>query len=178
MPLVLLVGDNEEILTANRDYLLGQNFDVECATTGMEALSLIRAKRYGCIVLDILLPDLDGFAICKTARTVTDTPILFLFCLEESDDKVKGLRSGGDDYMVKPYSLKEFGSRIQALMRRGEPKEKPRGDFYIDRDNRLIHTLGKNVFLSEREFTLFELLSGNPDISGKRKNAAGAGRFI
>lgn len=106
------------------------------------------------------MPDLDGFTLCKAARTITDTPILFLSCLEEADDKVKGFMSGGDDYMTKPYSLKELLIRIQTIMRRGA--ERPSGDFYIDRENKLIHALGKNVLLSEREFNLFMLFYENP----------------
>jgi DNA-binding response OmpR family regulator len=166
---VLLVDDNQEILSANRNYLTTQGYAVDCADTGVKALACLNASRYDCIVFDVLLPDLDGFALCKAARTVTDTPILFLSCLDESEDKVKGLMAGGDDYMSKPYSLKEFGARILALMRRGGRRDKPQGDFYIDRENRIVHALGKNVLLSEREFLLFELLYENPKKSFSRE---------
>ena len=164
MSSVLLIDDNEDILTANREYLTdAHGMDVDCAETGIKALDCLRAKRYGCIVLDILLPDLDGFAVCKAARTITETPILFLSCLEESGDKVKGLMAGGDDYMTKPYSLEEFGARIFALMRRGKGIiDRPKSDYYIDADNRLIYALGKNIFLTEREFMLFQLFNNNP----------------
>lgn len=162
MPKVLLIDDNGEILSANRDYLTGQGYDVTCADTGIKALARLDEHQYDCIVLDVLLPDLDGFTLCKAARTVTNTPILFLSCLEESDDKVKGLMAGGDDYMTKPYSLKELRARIETIMRRGEHRGEPRGDFYIDHDNHLIHALGKNVLLSEREFKLFLLFYENP----------------
>jgi len=166
---VLLVDDNEEILSANRNYLTSQGYTVDCAETGVRALACLNANRYDCIVFDVLLPDLDGFALCKAARTVTDTPILFLSCLDESEDKVKGLMAGGDDYMSKPYSLKEFGARILALMRRDSRKDKPQGNFYIDRETRIIHVSGKNVLLSEREFLLFELLYENPKKSFSRE---------
>jgi len=161
MPKILIVDDNTEILTANRDYLSAQGFDVDCAETGVNALACLDANRYDCLVLDVLLPDIDGFALCKAARTLTDAPILFLSCLEESDDKVNGLMAGGDDYMTKPYSLKELGARIHAVMRRGELREKPHGNFYIDRENKIIHAQGKNVLLSEREFNLFLLFFEN-----------------
>lgn len=162
MPGVLIIDDNEDIQSANSVYLTGQGFDVTCADTGIKALACLNDNQYDCIVLDVLLPDLDGFTLCKAARTITDTPILFLSCLEEADDKVKGLMAGGDDYMTKPYSLKELAARIQTLMRRGEHKEEPPCDFYIDRDNKIIHVLGKNVLFSEREFKLFLLLWENP----------------
>ncbi|MCL2184200.1 MAG: response regulator transcription factor [Chitinispirillia bacterium] len=169
---ILLVDDNDEILEANRACLAGQGFAVECADTGVKALAALNEKRYDCIVLDILLPDLDGIAICKAARTLTDAPILFLSCLEETADKVKGLSAGGDDYMAKPYSLEEFCARVRALMRRGERLERDNlsGSFYIDRENRLIHALGKTVFLTEREFMLFELLHGNPGVQFSNEN--------
>ncbi|MCL2220583.1 MAG: response regulator transcription factor [Chitinispirillia bacterium] len=172
MATVLLVDDNDEILEANRACLAEQGLVVECADTGIKALDCLRSKRYDCIVLDILLPDLDGFAICKAARTLTDVPILFLSCLEETADKVKGLTAGGDDYMAKPYSLEEFCARVQALMRRGERLERDKlsDGFYVDRENRLIHALGKTVFLTEREFMLFELLHGNPGVQFSNEN--------
>jgi len=162
---ILLIDDNEEILAANRSYLEQQEFSVDSAETGIKALACLNGSRYDCIVLDVLLPDLDGFAICKAARTVTDAPILFLSCLEDSDDKVRGLMAGGDDYMTKPYSLKELGARIQAIMRRGERRGKgalPQYDFHIDRDNKIIRAHGKNVLLSGRTFDLFLLFYENP----------------
>jgi DNA-binding response OmpR family regulator len=165
MPLVLLIDDYEGVLTTNREYLAGLGIDVECAETGIQALDCLRSKRYDCVVLDVLLPDFDGFSLCKAARTITDAPILFLSCMEETDDKVKGLMSGGDDYMSKPYSLKEFGARVQALMRRGgwAAADKPAGDYHVDSDKRIIYALGKGAVLSEREFMLFELLRASPE---------------
>jgi len=139
MPDILLVDDNDEILTANREYLDALGFSITCADTGIKAISCLNENQYDCIVLDILLPDLDGFTICEAARTITDTPILFLSCLDETDNKVKGLMSGADDYMAKPYSLKELAARIHTLLRRTERSEKPREEFYIDRENKIVH---------------------------------------
>jgi len=163
MPSVLLIDDNEEIQTANKEYLTAHGLDVSCADTGIKALALLNEKQFDCIVLDVLLPDLDGFAICKAARTITEAPILFLSCIEETDDKIKGLMSGGDDYMTKPHSLKELNARINAMLRRGSSPKKQNGDLYIDRENKIIHALGKNVILSERELNLFLLLYENPN---------------
>ena len=163
MPDILLVDDNDEILAANREYLAAQGFSITCADTGIKAISCLNENQYDCVVLDILLPDLDGFTICEAARTITDTPILFLSCLDETDSKVKGLMSGADDYMAKPYSLKELSARIHTLLRRSERKEKPREEFYIDRENKIIHQSGKNVLLSAKEFNLFMLFYENPN---------------
>ena len=169
MPNLLLVDDNEEILSVNESYLTRQGFRVTCADTGIKAIALLKDNRYDCIVLDILLPDLDGFSICKAARTITDTPILFLSCLDEADDKVKGLMAGGDDYMTKPCSLKELTARINAMLRRNGTKEKAHADVSIDRDTKIINALGKSVLLSEREFNLFILFYENKEMSFSKK---------
>jgi DNA-binding response OmpR family regulator len=165
---ILLVDDTEEILSANQTHLIALGYSVTCANTGIKALACLNENRYDCIVLDILLPDLDGFAICKAARTVTDTPILFLSCLDEPDDKVKGLLSGGDDYMTKPYSFKELTARIQTITRRGE-RTAPAGDFYIDPESKIIRACGKNILLSEKEFNLFMLFYESPETVFSKK---------
>ena len=170
LPNILLIDDNFEILTANSNYLTKNGFNVTCADTGLKALAILNNTGFDCIVLDILLPDLDGYAICKAVRTVTDTPILFLSCLEEVDDKVKGLMVGGDDYMTKPCSLKELAARLHAILRRNNGKEKQRADYYIDRDSRIINALGKYVLLSEREFNLFLLFYDNPKKSFSKED--------
>ena len=160
---ILIIDDNLEILSANEAHLADGGFCVTAVDTGIKAITALNEKRYDCIVLDVLLPDLDGFAICKAARTVTDTPIIFLTCMDDLDDKLKGLMSGGDDYMTKPYSLIELSARIRAQLRRGKiiGRREPCG-FYIDADNRMIHAAGKNIFLSEKEFDLFMLFHENP----------------
>jgi len=166
MPKILLIDDNQEILSVNSEYLSHRGFDVTCADTGIKAIVLLNQKIFDCIVLDILLPDLDGYAICKAARTVTDTPIIFLSCLEEADDKIKGFMSGGDDYMTKPCSLKELAVRINAIIRRNgsNGNKNTQGDFSVDSDTKIINALGKSVPLSEREFNLFMLLYENKEV--------------
>lgn len=169
MPEVLLIDDNREILDANTSYLSKHGFTITVADSGLKAASLISPQAFDCIVLDILLPDLSCYAICKAARTVTDTPILFLSpaCLDEIDDKTRGLMLGGDDYMTKPYSLRELAARLQALVRRSAGATRVRAgsdDFYVDRNQRLIHTKWQSVILSRKEFELFLLFYDNPGI--------------
>ena len=175
MPEVLLIDDNLEILEANTSYLAKHGFTVTVADTGLKAVSLISSRGFDCIVLDILLPDLDGYAICKAVRTVTDTPILFLSCLDEIDDKTHGLMLGGDDYMTKPYSLNELLARVRALIRRskaGGKNENRNENFYIERTQRLIHTRTQSVVLSKKEFELFLLFYDNPGILFSREDLA------
>ena len=165
---VLLIDDNREILDANASYLSKNGFEVTVADSGLAAASQISSRKFDCIVLDVLLPDLDGYAICRAARTVTDAPILFLSCLDEVDDKTHGLMLGGDDYMTKPYSLRELSARIGALIRRsakagGNPSD-PERDFYIERSQRLIHTKEQSAILSGKEFELFLLFYDHPGV--------------
>ena len=165
MPKILLIDDSPEILAANVSRLTAEGFEVKTADTGMAAIVCLSEARYDCIVLDIMLPDIDGFALCKAIRTVTDTPVIFLTCKDDPEDKVKGLMNGGDDYLTKPYSLNELAARIHVLLRHGQRNERRLsfGKVFIDRENRMIQTPKKNVFLSQKEFDLFMLLFENPE---------------
>ena len=168
MPKVLIIDDNPEILSANASHFSEEGFTVTPADSGIKAMAALNEHSFDCIVLDILLPDLDGFAICKAARTVTDAPILFLSCLDDIDEKLKGLMIG-DDYMTKPYRLRELSARVHALIRRSEAASDSitqtyDADFYIDRKKRLIHANGENVYLSQKEFRLFPLFYDNPAV--------------
>ena len=164
MQKILIIDDSPEILDLNSSHLIKEGFAVTTADTGTKAVDLLNKNQYDCIILDIMLPDTDGFAICKTARAVTNAPIIFLSCLDSPDDKVKGLMIGGDDYMTKPYSLKELSARVHAHLRREKPKEIfTFGAARIDKDKRIIHTPVKYVLLSQKEFDLFMLLFENPD---------------
>ena len=166
MPNILLIDDSPEILAANLSHLTAEGFHVTTADTGMEAILRLNEKHYDCIVLDIMLPDIDGFSLCKAIRTVTDTPVIFLTCKDDPSDKIEGLTNGGDDYLTKPYSLQELSARIHILLRHGKQRNERRtkfGEVYIDRENRMVQTPVKNVFLSQKEFDLFMLLFENPE---------------
>ncbi|MCL2397160.1 MAG: response regulator transcription factor [Defluviitaleaceae bacterium] len=162
MPKILIIDDSPEILNLNTAHLIKEGFDVATADTGAKAIARLKEGRYDCIILDIMLPDTDGFAVCKAARDLTSAPIIFLSCLDSPDDKVKGLMIGGDDYMTKPYSLKELAARIHVHLRREQPKNLLAfGSASIDKDNRIIHTPDKYVLLSQKEFELFMFLFEN-----------------
>lgn len=163
MPDILLIDDNEEILSANASFFAMQGYAVTAVDSGAAAITCLNEKQFDCIVLDILLPDIDGYAICKAARAVTNVPIIFLSCLDEVDDKIRGLMTGGDDYMTKPYSLKELGARVHVLLRRDEIGKMPKNtDFNIDHHNRIVQASYKNALLSQKEYDLFMLLYENP----------------
>lgn len=161
---ILIIDDHSEIMDANSAHFTSEGFFVTSAYTGIKALSFLNDKRFDCIVLDVLLPDLDGFTICKAVRTITNTPIIFLTCLDDLNDMVKGFAAGGDDYLTKPYSLKELSARVRSLIRRNQlSSTQPIADFYIDHDNKMIHTKEKNLFLSQKEYDLFMLFYENPN---------------
>lgn len=116
---VLIVDDNLDILSNVRDYLEMSGLMVETAVNGQEALDRMNQKTFAVCILDIGLPDIDGLTICKTLRQNGDkTPILMLTARDSIDDKVTGLAVGADDYLVKPFSLRELSARVQALIRR------------------------------------------------------------
>ena len=165
MSSILLVDDNAEILMANKTHLIGEGYTVTTADTGMNAIVYLNENQYDCIVLDIMLPDIDGHTLCKAVRTITSAPIIFLTCMDAPGDKVKGLMLGGDDYMTKPYSLDELTARIHAHLRREQSANRyaSYGKVHIDKVNRMIQTPEKNVFLTQKELELFLLLYENPD---------------
>ena len=116
---VLIVDDNTDILCNVRDYLEMGGLVVETAINGREALDRMNQKTYAVCILDIGLPDIDGLTVCKTLRQNGDkTPVLMLTARDSIDDKVTGLSVGADDYLVKPFSLRELSARVQALIRR------------------------------------------------------------
>lgn len=116
---ILVVDDNEDIVYNVREYLQMQGYIVETATNGLEAMRRLEENTFGVCLLDIGLPQLDGLQICKKLRENSDkTPILMLTARDSIDDRVKGLEYGADDYLVKPFALRELGARVDALFRR------------------------------------------------------------
>lgn len=118
-PRILLVEDEENILETIKLNLEFEGYDVETASDGELALNKTKGERFDLIVLDIMLPKLDGFAVCKAVRnTDSTTPILFLSAKNTVQDKIAGLKMGGDDYLTKPFNLEEFLLRVQILLKR------------------------------------------------------------
>ena len=156
MQKILVVDDDRVIADGNKKYLESLGYEAVSAYSGQECLESLSRERFDCILLDILLPDTDGYTLCKKVRALSQAPILFLSCKDEEADKIKGLMSGGDDYITKPFSLKELAARVHAHIRRGTAKS-----FQIDRDNRLVSLNGSSILLTHKEFDLFLLLYEN-----------------
>jgi two-component system, OmpR family, response regulator len=160
---VLVVEDDPAIGAFVVRGLREAGYTVDHAKDGNEGFDLARTERYDAIVLDLMLPGRDGLSVIEALRAAGDaTPVLILTARRSVDDRVKGLQTGGDDYLTKPFALPELLARVQALIRRshGTP-ESPRlvvGDLVLDRLTRRVERQGRPIDLRPREFALLELL--------------------
>ena len=171
---VLLVDDNTYILCNVRDYLEMNGMAVETAINGKEALERMSQRSYAVYVLDIGLPDVDGLTVCKTLRANGDkTPILMLTARDSIDDRVTGLGVGADDYLIKPFSLRELNARVQALVRRayGDSDMKFKvGDLTFDLSTTQVNRAGKPIKLNPTCLTILkELMLRSPAIVSRSR---------
>ncbi len=163
----LLLVDDEENLRSMLDAALRHSgFDVVPVGSGRDALDAVKAERPELIVLDVMLPDIDGFEVCRRLRTEGDrTPVLFLTARDATEDTVRGLTLGGDDYLVKPFSLEELVARIGSVLRRtGTAKPGSRlacADLELDDDAHRVTRAGEPVSLSPTEYNLLRYLLVN-----------------
>ena len=163
---LLLVDDEENLRSMLEAALRHSGFDVVPVGSGREALDAVKAERPDLIVLDVMLPDIDGFEVCRRLRTEGDrTPVLFLTARDATEDKVRGLTLGGDDYLVKPFSLEELVARIGSVLRRtGTAKPGSRlacADLELDDDAHRVTRAGEPVNLSPTEYNLLRYLLVN-----------------
>lgn len=167
---VLVVDDEKLIVKGIRFSLEQDGMDVDCAYDGEEALKLIRENKYNIILLDVMLPKLDGFQVCQQVREFSDVPIVMLTAKGEDMDKILGLEYGADDYITKPFNILEVKARIKAIMRRTSARgqiAKPEsilesGDMRVDCESRRVSISGREVNLTAKEFDLLERLIRNP----------------
>jgi two-component system OmpR family response regulator len=164
----LLVVDDEQFL---RDAVAASlrflGFDVMTADNGMTALRLARDRPFDLVVLDVMLPDIDGFEIVRRLRRDGSwVPVIFLTAKDAQDDKVNGLTIGGDDYITKPFGLEELAARIRAVLRRARPEPEPQllefADLELDQDTYEVRRAGHLVGLSPTEFRLLRYFLLNP----------------
>ncbi|MEA2666735.1 MAG: two-component system, OmpR family, response regulator [Candidatus Eremiobacteraeota bacterium] len=162
---VLVVEDHLEIARGIATMLTRRNYAVTLAHEGPRGLDLLREEAFDLAVVDIVLPGLDGFSVCREARRAgVETPVLMLTAREEVEDRVRGLDAGADDYLVKPFAEEELAARLRSLARRGRLplRETIRiGDLTLDVGARSVSYRGSPVPLAATEFRLFELLARN-----------------
>ena len=178
---VLVVDDEKLIVKGIRFSLEQDGMDVDCAYDGEEALAMARANEYDMILLDIMLPKMDGFEVCQAIREFSDMPIVMLTAKGDDMDKILGLEYGADDYITKPFNILEVKARIKAIMRRTYgPREKKevssvivKGALRLDCDSRRLFIHDKEVNLTAKEFDLLELLVKNENKVYSREDLLG-----
>ncbi len=161
---ILMVEDDDGIAEPLEEGLVREGFEVERASTGAEALA---ARAPDLVLLDLGLPDMDGYSVCRTLRSRSNVPIVVVTARGEEVDRVVGLELGADDYIVKPFGFRELVARIRAVMRRvgdtnGAEQVQVLGDLVVDRRTRRVLVQGQEVTLSPKEFDLLALLAADP----------------
>ncbi len=179
MPKRVLVVDDEKLIVKGIRFSLEQDdMQVDCAYDGEEALEMARENQYDTILLDLMLPKMDGLEVCQQIREFSHVPIIMLTAKGEDMDKILGLEYGADDYIIKPFNILEVKARIKAIMRRAnhenEPREKSKsvdaGDLHLDCESRRVFIAGKEINLTAKEFDVLELLVFNPNKVYSREN--------
>ena len=169
-PRILLVDDEQSLQTLLAYPLRKEGYEVVAALNGQEALDRLRETTFDLVVLDLMLPKVDGFEVCRQVRARSTVPIIMLTARAEEIDKVLGLELGADDYITKPFSVREFRSRVKAVMRRAslsraeDPGEAPLvdGDLRIDFEKRQVTCSGEPVRLTYVEFEILAALARHP----------------
>lgn len=165
-PSVLVVDDEPAVRGSLRRALVLEGYEISLAEDGEGALDALAGGACDAVVLDIAMPGVDGIEVCRRVRRAGDrTPILMLTARDAVDDRVAGLDAGADDYLVKPFALRELVARLRALLRRAAPEDAPRlefADLVLDPQTREVARGGRPIELTRTEFALLELLMENP----------------
>ena len=166
MTTILVVDDEPNILELARLYLKQEGYQVETAVRGSEALAKLDTAKPALVVLDLMLPDIDGFEVCRQIRKKSDVPILMLTARREDTDKIVGLELGADDYLTKPFNPREFVARAKAILRRYKAGLSPEraievGNLRIDTSRHEATVEGRPLKLRSKEFALLATLAQN-----------------
>ena len=179
----VLVVDDEERMRSLLRLHLQRVYDVSEAASGTEALALVARRPFDAVVLDILMPDMDGWEVCRKIREEHDTPVLMLTALSDVEDKLEAFHAGADDYLTKPFDPRELIARLEALIRRAEAGREQAGKggraakssvlayggLVIDLDARTVELHGEPVALTPKEFDLLAFLARSPRTAFSRE---------
>ena len=174
---ILIIEDDVNIASLERDYLEANGYDTKTEHNGASGLKTALNDDFSCVIVDIMLPGMDGFEICRQIRKQKDVPIVMVTAKKEDIDKIRGLGLGADDYIVKPFSPSELVARVTAHINRYErllsksedlPQEKNEiveiGGIKINKPARRVYVDGKEIILSNKEFDLLVFLAANPNV--------------
>ena len=162
---ILVVDDELKAGDYLRNGLQELGYVVDVARNGKDGLHLALEMQYDLIILDVMMPGLDGWEVLKSLRTQSDTPVIFLTARDDVPDRVKGLELGADDYLVKPFSFAELVARVRTLLRRGPMRQEERlqvGDLQLDVLKRKVVRAGARITLTNKEFALLHLFMSSP----------------
>jgi len=164
---ILVVDDEKKIVEIVKAYLEKEGYQVIVAYDGKSALELVRTQAPDLIILDLMLPEISGWDVCRTLRKNLDIPIIMLTARDEVPDKIVGLELGADDYITKPFSPNEVVSRVRAVLRRTESKTTPKStivvaELTIDVEKRQVYRNQKSIELTPMEFDLLKVMAENP----------------
>ena len=170
MSKLVMIDDDAEVLAINQKYLTGVGFTVYTAVSPKEGILSIRKYLPDCILLDVMLPEADGYRVCRYIRSFTSVPVLFLTARGAEEDVVRGLTCGGDDYLIKPYSLRELKARVDLLIRRRTQLLNASSDLTLSIGNLSIDKVahkafyrGQDLGLANREYEVLLYLAEHPD---------------
>lgn len=175
---ILIIEDDETIAAIERDYLEINNFEADIAGNSLDGISMGRSGHYDLILLDLMLPGIDGFAVCRKLRETLDIPILMVTARQEDIDKIRGLGMGADDYITKPFSPNVLVARIKANLAQydrlkhtgGQDRMQIQiGNILLQQDTRRVFVEGTEIELKNKEYELLLFLMSNPDIVFSRE---------
>ncbi|MBC6904069.1 DNA-binding response regulator [Saccharophagus sp. K07] len=162
---ILVVEDDERIASLICKYLQMESYAYHVARTGLDAITLFEKTKPNLVILDLMLPSIDGAAVCQKIRAISDVPVIMVSALSEESHRLEGFSIGADDYICKPFNPRELMARIKAVLRRASPSE-PRllsyGTIHMDLDERTVKVSGQPITLTQVEFRLLEVLLSNP----------------
>ena len=168
---LLLIDDDAEVLEINGKYLISQGFKVFTSSNPITGLQMAKVKKPDLVILDVMMPGMDGYELCIKIREFSNVPIIFLTGKASEDDRIKGLVTGGDDYIIKPFSLKELKARIDALLRRVDRFSAPKtdnnamyfGDLKIDMVLHKAFYLNEDLLLTNRDYDILMYFCTHPN---------------
>ena len=176
MPTILVVDDERDMQQLIEIMLKAQGFHVICVSSGEESYAMIGQEQIDLVLLDIMMPGENGFLVCETIRKIDTVPVIFLTALDSTEDKVHGLKIGGDDYIVKPFTGSELVARIEAVLRRTtsyistvQQEQLSYGPISVDEDSRKVTVSNESIVLTLKEYELLHLFMKHPNIVYSRE---------